>query len=122
MKDFLRVLRIAARQRLALAGCIFTSLVIAMLWGMNIGALYPVVEVVFKGDSLPSYVASRIEDNKLAVAAQALEIVRLQDAVRTATGDRQSKLQNQLRFANFAHEASVYRLSWLQHIEPTVKR
>ena len=65
MNNFGRVLKIAARRRFALVGILFSSLVIAVLWGANIGTLYPLVEVVFKGDSIPSYVASRIETSRV---------------------------------------------------------
>ena len=68
MNNFGRVLKIAARRRFALVGILITSLIIALLWGANIGTLYPLVEVVFKGDSLPSYVESRVKASQLELA------------------------------------------------------
>lgn len=62
MKNFARVLRLAARRRWSLAGILVTSLLIAVLWGANIGTLYPLVEVVFKGDNLPNYVTTKLQE------------------------------------------------------------
>ena len=70
MNNFGSVLKIAAQRRLALVGILLTSFLIAILWGANIGTLYPLVEVVFKGDSLPSYASTRIQTS----AAELVEI------------------------------------------------
>ena len=60
MNDFGRVLRIAARNRWSLFGVLTSSFIIALLWGANIGTLYPMVEVVFQGESIPEYAERRI--------------------------------------------------------------
>ena len=62
MKEFRRVLRLAARRHWSLIGVLFTSLAIALLWGANISVLYPIVEVVFKGESVPEYADRRVEE------------------------------------------------------------
>ncbi len=49
MRDFWHFAGMAARRRWTLAGILFTSIVVAALWGTNIGALYPIVKVVFAG-------------------------------------------------------------------------
>ncbi len=61
MNNFGRVLKMAAQRRFALVGILFSSLVIAVCGGANFGTGCPLVELVFKGDSLPSDVASRLE-------------------------------------------------------------
>ena len=62
MKDFSRVLQLAVRRRWAIAGVACTSLLIALLWGANIGTLYPMVEVVFQGESLPQYTERTLKE------------------------------------------------------------
>lgn len=47
MNNFCRVLRLALRNRFTAAGIFLCSLLVALLWGANIGTIYPVVEVVF---------------------------------------------------------------------------
>jgi ATP-binding cassette, subfamily B, bacterial MsbA len=120
MKDFLRVLRIAARQRVALASCVFTSLIIALLWGMNIGALYPLVEVVFKGDSLPSYVENRIEDSQTKLTAQDQAIDELRQKILQAAVEERPSLEMDLRYKKLERDAIATSISWMQWIKPTV--
>ncbi len=52
MKNFARAVRLALARRLTVAGILLSSLVVALLWGANIGAVYPFMEVVFKQDSI----------------------------------------------------------------------
>lgn len=73
MKDFGRVLKLAAKRRYALAGILASSLMIAVLWGANIGTLYPLMEVVFVGDSIPEYVDRQIEESKADIKNIAAE-------------------------------------------------
>lgn len=122
MKDFLRVLKIASRQRMALLSCVLTSLVIAMLWGMNIGALYPMVEVVFKGDSIPGYVQNKITDSTEKLATLDLKIDSLRQSIFKAVGDQKSKLEMELRYSKLERSALSTSLSWLQWVQPTINR
>ncbi|MFK8114530.1 MAG: ABC transporter ATP-binding protein [Rubripirellula sp.] len=78
MKNFARVLRIAARKKGAIAGILISSLVIAGLWGANIGTLGPLVEVVFKGDGLPSYTKKKID-------AAGEETAKIDQSIRNMT-------------------------------------
>ena len=68
MNHFVRVLRISARRRWAMSGVLFTSLLIAVLWGANISTLYPMVEVVFNGDSIADYVQKRMDTAQVALS------------------------------------------------------
>lgn len=122
MKDFLRVLRIAARQRVALASCVFTSLVIALLWGMNIGALYPLVEVVFKGDSLPSYVASKISESQTKLTAQDNAIDELRQKIVNANAEERPSLEMDLRYKKLEREAIATSIAWTQWAKPTIDK
>ena len=87
MRNFGRVLRIAAGKRWSLAGIFFSSLLIALLWGANIGTLYPLVEVVFKGDSVPQYAANKIEESNAALAEVDQELKQLRGQLGMAQGD-----------------------------------
>ena len=62
MTEFRRVLRLTVRRYWSLSGILATSFVIALLWGANISVLYPIVEVVFQGESLPEYADRQIRE------------------------------------------------------------
>ena len=122
MKDFLRVLRIAAKQRAAVIGCLITSAIIALLWGLNIGALYPLVEVVFKGDSIPSYVEKRIAQTDQRMALLDGNIELLQRSITTAGGEAKSRLETELSYSRMEAAALLRSNDWLRWIQPTVTK
>lgn len=60
MSNFGRVLRQALQHRLTVAGTLVCALVVAVLWGGNITAIYPIADVVFQGRSLSQWVDTEI--------------------------------------------------------------
>ena len=46
MNNFYRVITISFRHRFTVAASLFCSLAVAVLWGGNITAIYPIVDVV----------------------------------------------------------------------------
>jgi ATP-binding cassette subfamily B protein/subfamily B ATP-binding cassette protein MsbA len=66
MKNFGRALRLALYYPWTFAGSVVCALMIAFLWGGNIGAVYPIVEVAFQGQSLQQWVDVRIHDAQRA--------------------------------------------------------
>ena len=61
MSNFAKALKIALRYRWTFAGSVACALMVAILWGANISAVYPFVEIVFQGQSLHDWVDQRIE-------------------------------------------------------------
>ena len=57
-----RAIRLATKYRWTLTGIVSTALVVAVLWGGNIGAMFPVIKVALRGDSLQSWIAQEIEE------------------------------------------------------------
>jgi len=62
MHHFLRALRDASKRWPLLAAAFFCSAGVAGLWGANIAALFPIIEVTLNGDSLQSWNERRIDD------------------------------------------------------------
>ncbi|MDA0658972.1 MAG: ABC transporter ATP-binding protein [Planctomycetota bacterium] len=62
MANLKRALRQCFRYPGTLAGILISALGVAVLWGGNIGALYPVIRVALRGDSLQSWIAEEIRD------------------------------------------------------------
>ncbi|MEM9825672.1 MAG: ABC transporter ATP-binding protein [Planctomycetota bacterium] len=58
------MVRLAAKRRLSLLSVLVSSLVVAGLWGGNIGTLYPMVEIVFKGNSIPQHITADVEQTR----------------------------------------------------------
>lgn len=61
MSNFGRVLRQALNFRFTVAGTLICALAVAVLWGGNITAVYPIADVVFQGRSLSQWVDAEID-------------------------------------------------------------
>ena len=57
--NFARVVRMAIRYKFTFAASIVSALMVAVFWGANIGAVYPVVEVVLQDHSMQQWVDGR---------------------------------------------------------------
>lgn len=69
MKSFVRALRLALSRRWDFLGSVVCALMIAVLWGGNISAVYPVLEIATHKQSLHQWAASRIERSQQRIAA-----------------------------------------------------
>ena len=64
MTNFARAVRMALRYRWTVAGTMLFSLLVAVFWGGNIGALYPVIQVAFQGRSLQAWMDDEIQQSQ----------------------------------------------------------
>lgn len=122
MKNFVRVLRIAAQKRWSLAGILLSSLLIAVLWGANIGTLYPLVEVVFKGDTVPQYVAKKIAESDASLVQIDQEMETLQGRLKLATGEERRQLELKIESAEAQRRVIIDSVAFLKRIQPTIDR
>lgn len=76
MKNFRRVLALSLRHRATFVGVIVTALGVGVLWGGNIGALYPFLDMAFQGRS----VHDRVEEKIAALEKEATGLSQRLDA------------------------------------------
>lgn len=119
MKNFGRVLWMAASRRFALAGILVTSLIVAVLWGANIGAIYPIVEVVFDGKSFPQYAAETIADADTTVAELNAEIASIEKQIADAGVDA-GPLILRRDTAITKRDATIDGMEYLRKMKPTI--
>ncbi len=62
MRNFSRAIKVALSHRVNVAACIFTSAIIAILWGGNLTAVFPVVEVIMNDHALPDWIDQKIDE------------------------------------------------------------
>ncbi len=105
MRNFGRILRMALRYRLTFAASALCALGVGVLWGANIGAVYPFVEVVFRGESLQQRVTEEIENARRTAASLRAEIVRLETAKRGATEQELRRIESRIVTAKAAIDA-----------------
>jgi ATP-binding cassette subfamily B protein/subfamily B ATP-binding cassette protein MsbA len=68
MSNFKRALTIALSHRINVTSCVFTSVIIAVLWGGNLTAVFPVVDVIMNDQGLPEWIDNKIAESKNEVA------------------------------------------------------
>jgi subfamily B ATP-binding cassette protein MsbA len=91
MNYFLRALRDASRQWPLLLAAFCCSAGVAALWGANIAALFPIIEVTLNGESLQAWNTRRIEDGSRRLAENHAEVARLEERLAShgeQAGDR----------------------------------
>ncbi|MFM2093015.1 MAG: hypothetical protein RIS70_139 [Planctomycetota bacterium] len=112
MSDFFRVLKLAGRYRMTLAGIFCSSLIVAVLWGANIGIVYPFVEVVFEGKSLHDWVDQKLETSQKKID----ELDRsLAESAAASEEDKQARRMNQVRL-----EAERQVVAGLEMLRPWI--
>lgn len=60
MNSFVRALKLAFRYRLTLVGVVLSAVMVALFWGGNISAVYPILKVCIHGKSLQAWVDEEV--------------------------------------------------------------
>ena len=114
MSNFLRVVRYSLRYRFTFVGAVVCALAVGVLWGGNIGAVFPFVEVVFRGQSLQEWVDTEIvkaEDNLGEI-----------DEQLSALNHHPNHDPSKLRSLESRREAEAAALAGLQRAQPYIHR
>jgi len=128
MHYFLRALRDAAKRWPLLVASFLCSAGVASLWGANIAALFPIIEVTLNGDSLQSWNTRRLSDAKARVDSSRKEQADLQaklaaGELAAAEATRTRTRLDALSLAVRGDEAVVYSSEklgpWLDRLLPT---
>ena len=94
MNNFRRALKLALRHRGRLVVSLVCALVAAALWGLNIAALYPVLQLVDKKKNLQEWVDTKLTDVQTDITNHEKEIDGLADQKRWYEGLQTSDLRD----------------------------
>ncbi len=103
MHNFKRALKIALAHRVNVVACVLTSAIIAVLWGGNLTAVFPVVEVIMNDHSLPDWIDQKVDEAKREVKdsqrwltqlekLQGSDAAEIQAHIRAEIANRQTEL------------------------------
>jgi subfamily B ATP-binding cassette protein MsbA len=121
MNSFGRALRLALQRRLVFAGSVICAIVVALLWGGNIGAVYPFVEVVFHNQTLQQKVAQEIAEAEGKITVLDKKIVGLQQQLQAGGPDRQ-RSERELLEAQTLREYEQEALAGYRFVQPYLNR
>lgn len=116
MKYYLRALKMALKYRWSLTTAIFCSIMVALLWGANIGAVYPFVEVVFERNSIHDWVDNQVDESNQRIIKLEEEVGQLQQQGKLDSDQEKSLKIKQQQIADYES-----RVAWLNRYGPTIK-
>ena len=128
MNHFLRALRDAVKSWPFLLAAFFCSACVAGLWGANIAALFPVIEVTLNGESLQSWNGRRIADAERRIEANGQEASAQEAALAAGSLDQAAVVKARGRLDTLVmdrrrDEAVVYSARklapWLDRLVPS---
>ncbi len=122
MDNFLRAIRLALRYRWTFAASVFCALMVGVLWGGNIGAVAPFVQVAFEKKTLHDWVHDEIAEHEAKAQRNATEQAQLAVAPPGETEEQQFERLariDQIAAENSVNEAS---LEFYRRIEPPMRR
>jgi ATP-binding cassette subfamily B protein/subfamily B ATP-binding cassette protein MsbA len=120
MQNFKRAIKLCLRYRFTVVAGVLSALAVAILWGANIGTVYPFVEVIFKGQSLRDWVDTEIDRTKQSVTDQQTAVARLEERKKTAPADQRPTLARQVELLEIRVAADEKALTGLQRIRPWI--
>jgi ATP-binding cassette subfamily B protein/subfamily B ATP-binding cassette protein MsbA len=122
MRNFNRALRMALRYRWTFAGAMLSALGVAVLWGGNIGAVYPFVKVVLQGESLQGWVNKEIERSQQIIARQSARIETLEQELADAPEDEEKPMRAEIHAAELRLAAEQHAEEGYRRLQPIVER
>lgn len=120
MNSFLRAIRLAFQYRWTLGAGFVCSLLAAVLWGANIGAAYPFIEVVFRGKSLHHWVDDEIAKCETAIADADKQIASLTAEKPHASAERDTQITHEISLLETRRMAESAALTLRQRIQPYI--
>ncbi len=122
MTNFLRVLRMACRYRFTLVGATAAALGVAVLWGGNIGAVFPFVKVLLEGKTVQNWVADEIKLSGQTINNLDGEIATAQAQLAAAPAEQQPKLQAALSSLQVRRGGEQTAHDWYLWVKPHLDR
>jgi len=122
MNNFARTLHLALRYRWTVAASVLCSLIVAVIWGGNIGALYPLVSVCFQGHSLRQWVDESIKKTQENEIQFRGEMAQFSADLAKATNETRLKLAAQLADAQARVQAEQWAEQKYRRLKPYIER
>lgn len=120
MNNFSRAIRLALAYRFTLVTAISSALVVAVLWGGNISVIYPFVEVVFNGQSMPEWVDEQVTTGEATVVQFRDEIAQLEQQLAAAHDEEKTRLTRQVDGARVRLQSEEAALARNQFLQPYI--
>jgi ATP-binding cassette subfamily B protein/subfamily B ATP-binding cassette protein MsbA len=122
MSNFSRALAIALRMRLNVAGCVATSLMVSVLWALNLAAVWPIVDAVMQDMSVPQWVNAQVVDIELDIQSAVDQRRSLWRQAAATSPENHDRLRRQIRHEADQVEIHQKRLARVLWFRPYAER
>ena len=124
MKNLGRALRKTLKYRFSLLASFACSLLVAILWSANLGAVYPFVEVVLTGHSLHDWVEQEAEKSEKLIADRQEKIASLNERIDKlpASEPAIAGLKHQVSSAEYDIDVQYSRSKAREALVPWIKK
>ena len=108
--------------RWSLIGSIVCSGFVALLWGANLGTVYPFIEVVFNQQTLHDWADTQVTDIEGNISRLNQEIAELETQRQRASTEKLRELNHEIATREGDLESRTTRLEWMGTIQPWLDR
>lgn len=122
MNNFLRVVRLALAYRWRFAASVVCALLVAVFWGGNITAVYPIVQVAFEGQSLQEWIQGEIDGSTATLRELEREQAQLDAILAEGSSDAQNAARRRSEQIADRLRAERWRLEWSSWLQPAIDR
>jgi ATP-binding cassette, subfamily B, bacterial MsbA len=122
MNNFYRVVAISFRHKFTVAASLFCSLAVAVLWGGNITAIFPIVDIIMLNKSIPQYVDETCVEFEAEIASLTKDIDKRTAALPKADEAKRPSLRSELADLQGQLSQKQRKLSWYQEASPVAHR
>jgi subfamily B ATP-binding cassette protein MsbA len=114
MANFVRVLRLVARQKLTLAAIVGSSLIVALLWSANISVVFPMVQLVFQGKTILQGLEEQQKSGEAEVKSVEAKVRTLELEHKNPVRRSITKVERDLSYAMAELADAQWNLSWVR--------
>ena len=118
MGNFGRVVRLSLKYRYTFVASILSALVVGVLWGGNLSALYPLVVICGRNQPLQEWCAEQITASQQKIAECDAVIAEAEQESETAAIDRQPEIHARIARKQADKNAEQAALARYQRIRP----
>ncbi|HEX6962124.1 MAG TPA: ABC transporter ATP-binding protein [Lacipirellula sp.] len=123
MNNFYRVIALSFRHKFTVAASLFCSLAVAVLWGGNITAIFPVVDIIMLNKSIPQYVDEKCVELEKQIAALNADVEQGAAALPNAEGIEKRRLRSEITDKRAALARKEKELAWYEdYLSPLAHR
>jgi ATP-binding cassette subfamily B protein/subfamily B ATP-binding cassette protein MsbA len=121
MKNFARVVRLSLAHRWSIAGIVFAALGVAVLWGGNIGAIYPLVEVCMKDKTLLQWADEKISSADTKAVQLGNELQQLNSELEATPSNQQTDLRGIIARREQRRQLEIWSGWWYRKLKTPIE-